>query len=209
MNSVDLLRLYIGGNPLAEYASVTFLVKNGAGQYESCSTKDLNLVPLSPLHVNAFEENCKTVSIPAMHGVPEYPAALRRVYKNATGTWEFYYVQDGTLHASWDDYGANSLKDWVKVRMRCGIPGPNETSLKLYHGWHTRTGEWSSTYYRLMRFIQGKDCKVRMHVDASAVSGPRDAEYEGRCWVSSVKPSEGKMVFAISYNFAPQNEERQ
>lgn len=28
MNSVDLLRLYIGGNPLAEYASVTFLVKN-------------------------------------------------------------------------------------------------------------------------------------------------------------------------------------
>ena len=72
MNSVDLLRLYIGGNPLAEYASVTFLVKNGAGQYESCSTKDLNLVPLSPLHVNAFEENCKTVSIPAMHGAPEY-----------------------------------------------------------------------------------------------------------------------------------------
>ena len=116
---------------------------------------------------------------------------------------------DGTLHASWDDYGANSLKDWVKVRMRCGIPGPNETSLKLYHGWHTRTGEWSSTYYRLMRFIQGKDCKVRMHVDATAVSGPRDAEYEGRCWVSSVKPNEGKMVFAISYNFAPQNEERQ
>lgn len=35
------------------------------------------------------------------------------------------------------------------------------------------------------------------------------AEYEGRCWVSSVKPNEGKMVFAISYNFAPQNEERQ
>ena len=198
-NTIDFLRPCIG-RKLPGYAVATFSVLNGGGQYETCSTKELNLVPVSPLHVNAFEETDMTADIASLHGSPERPPAEHRVYKNATGSWDFYYVQDGNLHAGWDDYGINCVDN---VRARCGIADPTKTSLAFYPGWQTRPGEWSSAYYRLMRYIQGRRCILTLYADATAVSPASKTSYTGRCWVSSVKPEEGRMVFTISYDLEP------
>lgn len=202
MSELDFLRPCIG-KALEEFAVVKFSVLNGGGQYETCSTKELNLVPLSPLHVNAFEEDYETADLPAWHGGPERPPAEKRVYKNSTGSWDFYYIQDGNLHAGWDDYGINCVDE---VRTRCGIAKPNETSLALYPGWQARPGGWSSAYYRLMRIIQGRKCLVTLYADASAVSAAGTKQYHGRCWVSGIKPEEGRMVLTIAYDLEPPDE---
>ena len=94
-NTIDFLRPCIG-RELPGYAVATFSVLNGGGQYETCSTKELNLVPVSPLHVNAFEETDMTADIAILHGSPERPPAEHRVYKNATGSWDFTTCRTGT-----------------------------------------------------------------------------------------------------------------
>lgn len=87
------------------FAGLIFKVYDNAGASREYSTRDFNLVPLNPLHVNAFEEKYETMDFPSYHGTPEKAPLGKRVFQNSTGSWDFYYVADGVPHSSWDDYG--------------------------------------------------------------------------------------------------------
>ena len=53
------------------FAGLIFKVYDNAGASREYSTRDFNLVPLNPLHVNAFEEKYETMDFPSYHGTPE------------------------------------------------------------------------------------------------------------------------------------------
>ena len=50
------------------FAGLIFKVYDNAGASREYSTRDFNLVPLNPLHVNAFEEKYETMDFPSYHG---------------------------------------------------------------------------------------------------------------------------------------------
>ena len=93
------------------FAGLIFKVYDNAGASREYSTRDFNLVPLNPLHVNAFEEKYETMDFPSYHGTPEKAPLGKRVFQNSTGSWDFYYVADGVPHSSWDDYGRHAMDD--------------------------------------------------------------------------------------------------
>ena len=82
------------------FAGLIFKVYDNAGASREYSTRDFNLVPLNPLHVNAFEEKYETMDFPSYHGTPEKAPLGKRVFQNSTGSWDFYYVADGVPHLS-------------------------------------------------------------------------------------------------------------
>ena len=53
------------------FAGLIFKVYDNAGASREYSTRDFNLIPLNPLHVNAFEEKYETMDFPSYHGTPE------------------------------------------------------------------------------------------------------------------------------------------
>lgn len=183
------------------FAGLIFKVYDNVGASREYSTRDFNLIPLNPLHVNAFEEKYETMDFPSYHGMPEKAPLGKRVFQNSTGSWDFYYVADGVPHSSWDDYGRNAMDD---VRERCGIPDKTEQSIQLYPDWSSREGDWTSTYFRLMRIIQGRECEVRMELGGTVLSTAQTRSYKGRCWISNVKNgNDGRVTLTISYDLQP------
>ena len=186
---------------IPQYADLCFKVQNGEGVWEEYHTKNFNMIPTGPLHLNAFEEKYETIEASSYHGSPEKVPLSKRLYKNSTGTWEMYYIADGGVHTSWDDYGANADDD---VRERIGMPNATETSNTLYQDWRERTGAWTSTYFRIMRILQGALCTVTLYKEKTAHTDEESKTYTGRCWISGVKNDDtGRVILTISYDLEP------
>lgn len=182
-------------------AGVIFQVTDADGVLQEYSTRDFNLIPLNPIHIQAFDEKYETMEFPPYHGSPEKTPLKKRTFKNSTGTWDFYYVADGSPHSSWDDYGRNAVDE---VRERCGIPDKTRLSIQLYPDWSSREGDWTSTYFRLMRILQGRTCTVSLELGGTVFTAAKTKTYKGRCWMSNVKNgNDGRVTLTISYDLQP------
>lgn len=86
------------------YTRLTFHIPAEA-PVKSFSTDELMLIPADPLTVAPFEEQIRTLEAAPWHGTIEYAPLEKRVFKNAEGSWTFYYEPDGKSHTFWDCYG--------------------------------------------------------------------------------------------------------
>ena len=123
-------------------------------------TGELNLVPAGPLLIEPFDEKITTLDAAPWHGTIERTPLKDRVFGNAEGSWEFYYVADGQSHTFWDCY------------IQMNIP-------KNADRYMTTASTWTSTYHTLLHCLQGR----RVLVDVPDGKGSIKT-YKGRCWVS-------------------------
>ena len=144
-------------------------------------TGDWNLVPTGPLMVEPCDESIRTLDAAPWHGTIEYTPLQDRVFKNAEGSWEFYYVPDGKRHSFWDCYG-----------------GINDLHADTDR-WLDTANTWTCTYHALLYFLQGR----RVLVDVPDGEG-KMTRYKGRCWVSSYETDQnGQIKVTISYSLNP------
>ena len=139
----------------------------------------LMLIPADPLTVAPFEEQIRTLEAAPWHGTIEYAPLEKRVFKNAEGSWTFYYEPDGKSHTFWDCYG--------------------DIHREESDGWMVTDSTWLATYHALLYYLQGR----RVLVDVPDGKG-NITSYRGRCWVSSyASDSDGRIKAVISYSLAP------
>lgn len=143
-------------------------------------TGELNLVPAGPLLIEPFDEKITTLDAAPWHGTIERTPLKDRVFGNAEGSWEFYYVADDQSHTFWDCY------------IRMNIP-------KDADRYMTTASTWTSTYHTLLHCLQGR----RVLVDVPDGKG-NIKTYKGRCWVSGYSADQnGQIKVTISYSLAP------
>lgn len=163
----------------AGYTGLVFRIPAEAPVKTLC-TADLDLVPTGPLFVEPNEEAVRTLIAAPWHGAIEYSPLKDRVFKNAEGSWEFYYVLDEKAHSCWD----------------CYIDPPINREDR---GYAVTERTWTSTYHTLLHFLQGK----RVLVDVPDGKGSIKT-YKGRCWVSGYTTDEsGQIKATIAYSLAP------
>lgn len=172
------------------------------------STEAWGLIPASPLVVAPFIETIDTYTTYGYSGKyqsrTKTDANLGRKFEYSSGSWDFYYIGDGKVHSSWDGYG-------------CGLLCTESDYQTIKHlderlPWAQRPWFWSAAYTTICRALNG--CRCRAYVYGQA-EGIRDAIgsvspdygaapfYDGRCWVSNVKDSNGQVTITISYEFEP------
>lgn len=160
------------------YTRLTFHIPAEA-PVKSFSTDELMLIPADPLTVAPFEEQIRTLEAAPWHGTIEYAPLEKRVFKNAEGSWTFYYEPDGKSHTFWDCYG--------------------DIHREESDGWMVTDSTWLTTYHALLYYLQGR----RVLVDVPNGKG-NITSYRGRCWVSSyASDSDGRIKAVISYSLAP------
>ena len=161
------------------FTSLTFHIPADA-PVKVIRTGDLNLVPTAPLFVEPFDEGIRTLDAAPWHGTIEYSPPKDRVFGNAEGSWDFYYVQDDQSHTFWDCY------------ISMDIPKDDDRYM-------TTDNTWTSTYHTLLHCLQGR----RVLVDVQDGKG-NTKTYKGRCWVSNYSTdSNGQAKLTISYSLAP------
>lgn len=160
------------------YTRLTFHIPAEA-PVKSFSTDELMLIPADPLAVAPFEEQISTLEAAPWHGTIEYSPLEKRVFKNAEGSWTFYYEPDGKSHTFWDCYG--------------------DIHREESDGWMVTDSTWLATYHALLYYLQGR----RVLVDVPDGKG-NITSYRGRCWVSSyASDSDGRIKAVINYSLAP------
>jgi len=163
----------------AGYTGLVFRIPAEA-PVKTLRTADLDLVPTGPLFVEPNEEAVRTLIAAPWHGAIEYSPLKDRVFKNAEGSWEFYYVLDEKAHSCWDCYIAPPIN-------------------REDRGYAVTERTWTSTYHTLLHFLQGK----RVLVDVPDGKGSIKT-YKGRCWVSGYTTDEsGQIKATIAYSLAP------
>lgn len=155
----------------AGYTGLVFRIPAEA-PVKTLRTADLDLVPTGPLFVEPNEEAVRTLIAAPWHGAIEYSPLKDRVFKNAEGSWEFYYVLDEKAHSCWD----------------CYIDPPINREDR---GYAVTERTWTSTYHTLLHFLQGK----RVLVDVPDGKGSIKT-YKGRCWVSGYTTDESGQIKA-------------
>lgn len=172
-----------GRNAVSEgmksWSKLTFHIPADA-PVKTFSTDELMLIPAEPLFVSPFEEGISTLDAAPWHGTIERSPLLKRVFKNAEGSWSFYYEPDGKSHTFWDCYA-------------------DITHDSASDGWMVTDGTWIAVYHALLYYLQGR----RVLVDVPDGKG-NIVTYKGRCWVSSYTTDEdGRIKATIGYSLAP------
>ena len=173
----------LGRNVVSEgmgrWGKLTFHIPADA-PVKTFSTDKLLLIPAEPLFVEPFEESISTLDAAPWHGTIEYSPLKNRVFKNAEGSWVFYYEPDGKSHTFWDCY-ADVARDSGS------------------EGWMVTNSTWIATYHALLYYLQGR----RVLVDVPDGTG-NIKTYRGRCWVSSyTTDASGRIKATIGYSLAP------
>ncbi len=160
-------------------------------------TADLGLVPTAPLVIAPFDAAASMEDVPNWHGQMEHGITYGNYtsYKNATGSWTFYYVHDGANCSPWDLCSAEGCVGGSTIANEYGQGSQTNKAKENYPGEYVRPWTFSGAMRRLMVMLQGKRVEVAM---------PDMHTYKGRCWVSKFDPDDkGKMQVTISYDLAP------
>ena len=177
----------------------------------SYDTRKWGLVPCESLVLPPFEEKITTQNAPGWHGAQEKRTSVYftdgsyhtngRFFKNATGSWEFYYLPDGATRSPWDAEGIITQANFERP---------------LNQGWMNRPYTWSAVYHLIQRALQGHKCHVFCntgdHTWGAPDWGQDDSDpnndktgCDGKIWVSKIDTGSdnGLVKFTLSYDLAP------